>query len=372
MFRKISALLGWSSPPDEKFVEWCVGSPTVDIGTEFSLERYKSGRVGPGVSEQQLFDDVSRQLTLSPIRSVSIGVRLSDSRHLVGGAPNYERLIETMTVGDKGKKELMVSGVAIRNLHLSDRVQSLRIVNCAVGNLIVSPGTSAELIIENTDIGNLILVERSIFSLEMNGGSLLKIGCPPPSERSPFIGSVSFKRVFLPKNRRRYLQCGPQPYRNMRHHLKALENAQMANLFHSAELAVEREDDTRTNKLLSWCYSLFSDYGSSAFRPLAWLIGMYAVSVVVIYLSGGADIAATADLVGWKSALAEERMYSRIVRSLFLALQPIVNPLQIFGTKSLVEPKSGSIFVFMVLQSLLSVIWIALAIFAIRRRFKMQ
>jgi len=223
-----------------------------------------------------------------------------------------------------------------------------------------------------SNIGTLRIIAGSLGHYEMQGGSLLNVVCPPPGAGNPFTGTVSFtKDVFFPRERNRYILLGPQPYRNMRYHLRSLENAQMANLIHSAELAVEREDDSWTNWFVSHLYEGMSDFGSSVLRPFLWLLLLYSVSVCAIFYSGGAEVPPLSDLVGWQRTLIDPA-WGEYWRALYLALQPVVNPIGIFGPKWLLIPRYSDLAAWLSLHGFLSLILLALLIFAIRRRFKIQ
>lgn len=372
MIRKIQNLLGNKKAPEPEFVEWCSEKPQLTTNLEYDLNSFRQQNPPPPKNPfEEFFIQISAALKQSVIKKVRIESSTSGPKELKGNGPDYVNYIYLLSVNDLNDK-LSISGVAIWSLQLGPNISNLHIKKCKIANLITHSHTNIDLVLEDTDIGRITLMEGSISSLDVNRGSILRIKCGPPGSGNPFKGSVTFKGTFLPTSRHDYLFSGPQPYRNMRHHLKSLENAQMANLFHSVELATERLDDTVPNKIFSYCYAAFSDYGSSAFRPLLWLLATYLISAMLVYFSSGAVIPDPASLSGWKNVLAEGGVRGDISRSLVLALQPIVNPLQIFSVKALLDPRTGWIFVLMIVQSFLSIIWIALAVFAIRRRFKMQ
>jgi len=269
----------------------------------------------------------------------------------------------TVTLSNVSVKELFVGAEKV-NLHLN---------NCNIGLLRVQDHRKAEIRVHESNIGTLNVRGDSIGYYEMKGGSLLNVVCPAPKSDNPFTGTVSFTpNVFFPRKRGTYILPGPQPYRNLRYHLRALENVQMANLIHSAELAVERKDDPWTNKVLSWFYEMMSDFGSSALRSILWLVLLYLLSAWAILWSDGAVSAApTSELIGWQQALVDP-LWGEEARSLYLAFQPLVNPIGIFGPKSLLIPRYPLLALGLSLQGLLSLILLALLIFAIRRRFKIQ
>lgn len=233
---------------------------------------------------------------------------------------------------------------------------------------------SARVTLINTKVGTLNINQANL--IDMEGGCVLNIEVPAPGGAiNPLTGSIDFLNTFFPKNRKDYLLPGPQPYRNMRHHLRAIENGQMANLFHSAELAVERERDTGVNKFLSYAYQALSDFGSSAFRPIAWWFGIGILSTIIVFSTNGATPTFGADKYpGWKAMLVADNcdFWTGVTKAAYLSFSTMLNPLDLMGHRTLLVPSNGWIFIILVFQALLSAILIALMILAIRRRFKMQ
>jgi hypothetical protein len=229
----------------------------------------------------------------------------------------------------------------------------------------------------DTNIGEISFGSKSILEYEMTGGCLLNIKCPAPWQENPITGSFSLDNtVFLPRKSKNKSEAsfldGPQPYRNLRAHLMNLQNNQTANLVHSLELAVERETESGWfNKLLSWLYEKFSDYGSSTLRPTACFFGILVFSWVLGFIDGGGSPAlGLEEYTGWRSVLLQENLCGRTMRAIVLGSQSVVNPLGIFGSKNLLVPNHIWLASFSVILGLFSAIFIALFIFAIRRRFK--
>ena len=134
---------------------------------------------------------------------------------------------------------------------------------------------------------------------------------------------------------------------------------------------MEREDDSWTNWFVSHLYEGMSDFGSSVLRPFLWLLLLYSVSVCAIFYSGGAEVPPLSDLVGWQRTLIDPA-WGEYWRAFYLALQPVVNPIGIFGPKWLLIPRYSELAAWLSLHGFLSLILLALLIFAIRRRFKIQ
>lgn len=224
----------------------------------------------------------------------------------------------------------------------------------------------------NCFIGTLKLNETAAETLAMRGGAVLDIECWAPSGKVPFTGSVYFdKKVDFPRVPGRRLK-GPQPYRNMRAHMLKLENIPMVSRFHSLEQAMEKEmEDSRFNRAISLVYSYLSDYGSSALRPFLWFVSIFIITFSAS-LFDGVGHAEVENLNGWQESLAGDDYCPRALRAFVLTWQATLNPLGIFGIKGLLFAQTGVLAFWLPFHGLLSAIFIALFIFAIRRRFKMS
>ena len=77
-------------------------------------------------------------------------------------------------------------------------------------------------------------------------------------------------------------------------------------------------------------------------------------------------------LAGWQTALVEPTTSGDYGRAFYLAMQPLVYPIGIFGVKSLLVPKYPWLAAWLSLHGFLAVVLLALLVFAIRRRFKIQ
>ena len=264
--------------------------------------------------------------------------------------------------------QLLLTDLRINNLSINyGDYESLTIENCDIKKLTLSNGCKVTL--KNCHLGQISFVNVTFLHIE--SGFILDFICPVPGDSNPFSGSISLNNTFIPRDTKNYLLAGPQPYRNIRHHLKSIENGQLANFFHSAELAVERENDTFFNKVISHAYESFSDFGASALRPIIWWFIIGFASALLIYYFDGAVNAFSLNsehYTGWRSILICSNEY----RSVYLSFQSMLNPLGVLGIKSLVIPASGWLVTYLLIQGLLSAILIALMIFAIRRRFKIS
>ena len=251
------------------------------------------------------------------------------------------------------------------------KTEPIRFENCDIANLHLNSDSRVALV--DSKVGNLNI--NQAHQIHMKGGCVLNIQIPAPGNTTPLTGSVLFAETFFPRKRGLYLLPGAQPYRNMRHHLRTIENGHMADLFHSAELAVERQDDTFINRMLSHAYELFSDFGSSALRPLLWWLLLFVLTVAIIFHADGAVQAFVSDdyYQGWRSSLLDSNAwYADLLRSGYLAFRSMINPLGLFGVRELLAPATGWLVIYLSFAGLLSVVLITLFVLAVRRRFKMQ
>lgn len=367
-----------SVPPPKKFVEWCrrgVSPPAdrLDLRKFLDDERQKDLQ---GWNHEKLtdrfFESINKNLREGKRSAVTINQDLPAKEYKISGKKNdYEGVLTLLEMSVRPRGGLIIENVSIKHWRISELGVALNIKKNNIATLSVAKGIHAHLTIEDTNIGTIKLEHNAVAHLDMQGGCILNLECPPPGSENPFTGSVSLSNVFLPRSTEKYLLEGPQPYRNFRYHLRSLENAQTANLVHAAELAVERRADTKTNKLLSVLYETFSDFGSSTLRPLLWLGLLLMLSATITYITDGAALVEQ-PYVGWRSILEQQDGNGRLSRALVLAFQSTSNPLSILGGKSLVVPKYGYLALWSAIQGLFSVVFIALFVFAVRRRFKMQ
>lgn len=357
--------------PSKDIVEWCRSKSESEQQT-FRLQVYFRNK--PSHQLEEFVDDINSALKVEARVAVNLDEMLPNDSdiHLHLERFSFDHEMTSLAIHGSGGN-LILERLPIRSFHIdgNPRQSPITIRDCVIGHLDLRGCKSIK--IENSHIGTLRVINANIPHFEMRGGSILNIECPPPWEESPFNGSVSLVDVFLPRDPKRYLISGPQPYRNLRAHLRSLENSQGAGLIHSAELAMERVTDSRTNKLLSHAYEWFSDFGSSALRPLLWLLGLWFVTFVVIWVVDGAALAFdNTEYTGWRHVLVCNDVSGQFWRALVLSLQQLASPLTILGAKPLLVPKYWWLAVWSVIHSLLSVVLLALGVLAVRRRFKMD
>lgn len=305
------------------------------------------------------------------IVDIIIHQQLPQGDFSISSSEKYQTNINTFSLHcneNSNTTKLLITDLRINSLNINyGNVEKLTIKNCDIKKLMLANGCEVTLI--NCRIGQINF--NNVTFLHVEKGFILDFICPVPGGNNPFSGSISLNNTFIPRDTKNYLLTGPQPYRNIRHHLKSIENGQLANYFHSAELAVERENDAFFNKIISHAYESFSDFGASALRPIIWWFIIGFASASLIYYFDGAVNSFSLDsenYTGWRSILICNNEY----RSVYLSFQSMLNPLGVLGIKSLVIPAFGWLVTYLLIQGLLSAVLIALMIFAIRRRFKIS
>jgi hypothetical protein len=258
----------------------------------------------------------------------------------------------------------------IKELTLHNHVGKIVLSNIVVYNLSITG--VGDFDIRDCLIGTLNLRGRAASDFEIYGGMIFNIICSPPASELPFNGSVHFDRsVYLPKKSNEQMR-GAQAYRNLRSHMAKLENTPMVSRFNRLEQLVERERQTRFDRSISNLYQLLSDYGSSSLRPVLWFILLFLITFVLVLRVDGADKGNPNELAGWQTTLFKEGLAPEVERAFVLTMQSTLNPVGVFGTKGLIVAKYDWLAGWLILHGLLSALFIALFIFAVRRRFKMS
>lgn len=271
-----------------------------------------------------------------------------------------------------GKIEL--EGGWYDEIAINEKSLSVSIKNCKVRRLSVFEGADATLKLENTWIARFIVKSGSIKNLSADDGGIIRIDCPPPGAMNPFSGSVSFANTFFPRSRRSNLATGAQPYRNLRFHLASLQNSPAASLFHSLEQAVERDDETGLNKVLSWLYEISSDCGAAPQRPLGILVLLWLFTFILFAASDAAVVAIPYDqAVGWQLSLFGDDCGARFLRAGVLSILPLSWLGSFVGQARLMPVMAENIYAhaWLIIEGIASTILIALFLLALRRKFKM-
>lgn len=367
----------------KEFLGWCSSDPDPGKPSNLALAD-KIEKNAPYEKFAAVFEDFNKKLrgksklniTLDRVPSPAAS---SANKELVlsGSSPSQKGEIFRLNCSVLPTHPYTVVGRSLRVWecfigHSQHNTSVVKLEDCEVATLWLDHAAKVEL--RNTKVGTLVIKDVSL--IDMEGGCVLNIDIPTPGGSNPLKGSVDFVRTFFPRNRTDWLLQGPQPYRNMRFHLRNIENGQMANLFHSAELAVERDRDTRFNRILSYAYELFSDFGSSAARPIIWWFTVAFLVAGILYSADGVVPSSSANehFVGWRAVLVENGggYLQRAAKALYLSFNTMLNPLDLLSYRALLVPGTPALFVLSLAQALLSAVLVALLILAIRRRFKMS
>lgn len=360
------------SPPEKSFVEWCKIPPSSTSAHSLRLER--RGGEAPFLDKdvEDFFEGVYKKLATSPDSIVDIlfiGPFAAFQSSFLART-SYKQYIGTFTIAWNSLRSLTLDSFHISNLTITGNHQ-VKLKNCKIRTLFINSG-GAELELQNTYIGKLVLAQGALKRFNMYGGGISHIDIPPPRSPNPFTGPVWFSETWFPTDR--YVLDAAQPYANMRHHLRSLENVRMADLFHTLELKTERCKETWTNKVFSRLYEIFSDYGSSILRPALWL---FLLGTLVSYILIAFDGAVPTNELrqgasGWQTALLGDDYYSRGLRGFYLAFYSIIHPLGVFGGQPILVASTPWLSTLLVIEGIFSATLIALMIFALRRRFKLQ
>ena len=366
----------------EAFIKWCAEkNETPDVALAFnkwtdSVENWnKMSSVDLG---NKFVEYIQQQINNEKSISINVNMQWEPTQKLVGrGEGNFvAELVHVDFVA--GNHKITFDNLNIKDLSIhGDPDSTILIENCRISRLqlgIGGGGYNVNLVMRKSWVGNLVLCPKSIQHFEMTGGGIFNIDCPPPDGENPFMGSVIFGRdVFLPRNTKHYPIEGPQPYRNLQAHLTKLENVPAVSFVRAAEQAIEREKDTFFNKILSYLYQWFSNFGSSALRPVIWLASLLALNIWLINHFDGATRAFPDEFyVGWRENLLDTGTSGSISRASLLSLQSILNPFGIFGARAMVVAETGILNIWLGISGLFSGVLIALLILALRRRFKMR
>ncbi|MGH8579132.1 MAG: hypothetical protein ACREVK_03065 [Gammaproteobacteria bacterium] len=148
-------------------------------------------------------------------------------------------------------------------------------------------------------------------------------------------------------------------YRTLKLAMESLRDRPNEAMFFAYEQVALRttKQAPRLVRVLSLLYGVSSDYGQSIGRPLLWLALTTFVSFCVY---------------AWRLDIGVQDVFSgeALERTLRATVEPLVNPFGAFRPSAVVYPFRVQLL--MLLQSLLSLVWITLLLLALRRRFKLD
>jgi hypothetical protein len=257
-------------------------------------------------------------------------------------------------------------------------VLPVHIDNCWIDEVKLGHNPSScriDLLLENTWIGWLDFSGCKLSSAQLLSGGLLSIHCPLADEPNPFRGSVNIGRKFyLPRKDSEYKNTafGHLPWTSLRMHLAAVGNLAAAGRAHSVELRFERATAPLPTRVVSWFYSVLSDYGNSIGRPISLLFLSWYIGFLIIAISEGAKLAQTPEkYLHWRAALADSSPQFDFLRMALLSIQPVL-PLGLFQREPLVEAATPWLASIQSVQSYLSALLLLLLALAVRRKFRIS
>jgi hypothetical protein len=246
------------------------------------------------------------------------------------------------------------------DINLSFKNCTIQRINCGARD-----GPSA-LSMSDCWIGSLVMEPKSLRFFEMRGGSVTDLQSPLTSEHGPFVGSVNIVGAYFSAKIE-----NAQAFRNLRRHLTSLHNQEAASVFHSAEMRALFNEQGVLDRFFNLLYRFISDYGNSTVRPLSWFLLFAALNFFVFFITDGAIASAGSEAVGWQSLLLDESTFGVALRAGTITLTQILNPLGIFGHRSLLIANSLGLVVANASLCLFATVSLAFFILALRRRFRL-
>jgi len=365
----------------KEFESWCLNPTRPDHINNFNVENMRQEyRRDPEPDSKTIEEIQNMGMSAQPVSlhlkkfgkigSISLSFDHSPKTYKLSpdAFPNFWDFVVV------GINPFKISGAIIRNLTLQSNNHETIIRDCYIDKLNVTHSPN-NLVLIDCLIGTLTLGSGVLFDFTVTGGTIRSIVCPASDNDNPFTGSVTFMDVEWPTQRMKSkLFKGPQQYRNLRAHLRKLENVPEASRMRALELASERETDTGINKRVNWLYGAISDYGRSPARPFILAVILYLLTANLVFYFD-ASVLGMKNLevyTGWRSALICNDQAAKWTQAYFLPLQSMINPGGIFGAKMLVVATSGWWQTATVIQGLICDLFLAMSVFAIRKRFKIQ
>lgn len=179
--------------------------------------------------------------------------------------------------GHPGNVAISGGIIAHLHLHIDGSRQGIRIVDCTLGHLTLAEGRKMDIELSNCWIGSLHIGKDCLKNLNVVGGGIANIECPPADDPNPFVGNVQVSRATLFPTRKDQLGLfhSPQAYRSLHSHLMKHDNMLVAHRMRTLQLRAERLDERGFGRFSNWFYGTFANYGTSSGHPLVcWLQAM--------------------------------------------------------------------------------------------------
>jgi hypothetical protein len=262
--------------------------------------------------------------------------------------------------------KVRIEGKFIRTVTMHGGV-NIGLKNCAIQRIVCgNQDGPSRLSMTNCRVGSLVIEPKSLRFFEIKGGGIEDLQSPLTSEHGPFVGSVNIvSAYFSPKIE------NAQAFRNLRHHLTSLHNQEAASVFHSAEMRALFNEQGLLDRFFNLLYRFVSDYGNSTVRPFSWFLLFAALNFFLFFITDGAVASAGSEAVGWQHLLLDESTFGAALRAGTITLTQILNPLGIFGHRSLLIANSLGLVVANAGLCLFATVSLAFFILALRRRFRL-
>lgn len=270
----------------------------------------------------------------------------------------------------RGSNQIVLTDKRLGTLHISEANYKLELVRCYVDKISVISGAGLNLKLRNCWIKSFDMAPASLRHLEIDGGGILALHCPSADGENPFTGPVTIKNLYLPRSPG--TDMNPQRLRDIRGHLISLHNTLAAGAFHGAELALDRPNESWSNRRFNWLYEVMADYGNSTTRPIISFFILLAIMTVTTAVLDDPVIADNNEAKGWKTALQSSTLLGQIGRSLMYAFSAIFNPLGVLNTKPLLLLTNPVAVVLVAIIGLFATLSLAFLVIGIRRRFKLE
>lgn len=360
----------------KEFVSWCkvVYSKQTDIRTEAIKYADDGNPLGDNTKHARDANSLRGQVrgaVRDNLRPSIHFVRLAEESRFSFDYASKENPI-AIRVGEEVKSDVCLSDgfyESITVLPNKNERQLVSINNCHIATLILSG--KATVLVSDSSIGSLRLANSR--NIHIKGSEVYSIDVLNTEFHT---GDMSINSTYLPTKTKdktgKSLLDNFKVYSDLRKMMYERGNILLANRFQSLEIKSSRQYESWSQKPFSWIYELVSDYGTSFIRPLILFLILF-VGTMFIACAEDAAIPQQKDdfYQGWQVAVLSSD--KKLVRAALLTAQSIVNPGGVISTKNLVVAKQGTFTSkWLWAYSLLSILLVALFIFALRRRFRIQ
>ncbi|TWT09549.1 hypothetical protein FQU96_20450 [Reyranella sp. CPCC 100927] len=252
----------------------------------------------------------------------------------------------------------------------------LHLTNCYIGTIQPQATVEATIHLTNCWVGVLKFENKGYRHLTIKSGGIHDVQA---GDGILVTGDTLIQGTWIP---RKQIDNKPSLHalRKVRTFFSKENHSLAAGYFHAAELAIERPNESCTNQAVSRIYDIGCSYGNSPNRALLCFLIVLGAIVLLDALLSAAVLADPSQAVGWQKSLhcigADPvsclGFGERILKGLLLAGQLILNPLGVFGGKSLLVLRDTSLLIPFHTLGLIGLLSVAMFFISIRRRFKLD